>query len=97
MDGAIEASVDLLLPVVRRRLDKALAQGEPGIVDQDIEAAEILHQLVDHGFDGVEICDVGRISLRLAALAGDFGDQRFGIVGRAAVIDRDGSAFGGKS
>jgi hypothetical protein len=40
MDGAVEAGVDLALPVVGLGLQEALAYREPGIVDQDVEAAK---------------------------------------------------------
>ena len=73
MDRAVEAGVDLAAPVLRRGLDEALAQREPGIVDEDVRAAEILDDRRDHRGHGGEIRDVGLIGLRLAAGRRDLG------------------------
>ena len=59
MDRAVEAGVDLAAPVLRLGLDEALAQREAGIVDQDVEPAEVLHDRVDHRLHGGKIGDVG--------------------------------------
>ena len=89
MDRAVEARVDLAVPVLRRGLDEALALREPGIVDQDVQRAEILHDIADHRRDGGEVRDVGLIGLRLAARRRDLGRERLGILGRRAIVDRD--------
>ena len=70
---------------------------EAGIVDEDIEPAEILHDLIDHRLHGGEIGDVGLVGLRLAALRHDLGDQRFGLLAGVAVIDRDARALCGEA
>ncbi len=71
MDRAVKADVDLAAPVLGLGVGETLANGRSGIVDQDIEAAEIFRDLVDHGFDRGEIGDVAAVSLGLAARSGN--------------------------
>src|SRR5947209_18335558 len=97
MNSTVEASVDLAVPVFRLRLDEALPKRQTSVVDQYVEPAEIPCDGLDHGLDCGEICDVGLVDLRFAALRGNLGDQRFGVLARAAVIDRDGCTFGSKT
>ena len=97
VDRAIEAGVDLAMPVVRRCFDEALALGEPGIVDQDIEAAEIFDDVIDHRLHGGEVGDVGLVGFGLAAFRGDLADQSVRFVARTAVIDGDARALGGEA
>ena len=68
MDRAVKADVDLPLPIFRRRLGEALALRQAGIVDQDVEPAEIGDDLGDHRLDRCVVGDIGAISDRLAAL-----------------------------
>ena len=97
MDGAVQTGVDLAVPVVGLGFQEALAYREPGIVDQDVEAAKILDDVVHHGFHGGEIGHVGLVGLGLAPFRDDLVDQDFGILARTAVVDGDIGAFGGKA
>ena len=74
MNCAIEAGVDLSLPIFRRCFDEAFSQRKPGIVDENVETSEILHHRLDHRLDRGEIGDVGRVGPGLAALARDLRD-----------------------
>ena len=73
-------------------IDRA-ADGNAGIVDEDVEPAEILgdvlHQLVD--IDGGRL--VGFVSAGVDALGFQLGDDGFGLVGGGDITDRDVGAF----
>ena len=68
------------MPVVRLRLYEALAPRDAGIVDEDIEPAKILDDLVDHRLYSGEIGHVGLVGLRLRTFRRDLGNQRFGLL-----------------
>ena len=97
MDRAIEAGVDLAMPVLGLRFHEAPPYRQPGIVDQDVEAAEILDDVIDHRLDRGKIGDVGLISLGLAPLRRDLADERIGFLRRTAEIDGDVGAFFGEA
>ena len=94
VDRAIKASVDLAAPILGRALDEGLANSSSGIVDQDVEAAKVCCDLVDHAFDGAEIGDVGAVSFGVAALSGNLLHNALCVVTGAAVVDRNARAFG---
>ena len=75
VNRTVQASVDLAMPILGLGLDEAPAECEPRIVDQDVEAAEIFDDLVDHRLDGGKVGDVGLISFDLAAPGRDLADQ----------------------
>src|SRR4029078_5228002 len=77
MDGTVEAGVNLAMPVVRLRLDEALAQRDAGIVNEDIESAEILDDPVDHRLHSGKIGHVGPVGLRLCTIRRNLGNQGF--------------------
>src|SRR5262249_49696027 len=78
-------------------LQKTPANGEAGIVDQNIEAAEVVDDAIDHRLDPGKVGDVGLVGFRLAAGAGDLSDQRFGFLRGGPIVDRDACAFGGEA
>ena len=96
MDGAHQVHVDLAAPFVRRRVLERLSDREAGVVHQDVEAAVVCNDALDHGLHRGAIRDVGLISLRLAALLANFRDDGFGFIGRAAMVDGDCRAFRGE-
>ena len=72
------------------------AGDDAGVVDEDVEPAElfchVLHQLLD--FDGGGL--VGLEGARLHALGFQLGHDRFGLVGGGDIADRDVGAFIGQ-
>ena len=97
-DDAVD--VDRVLAGQRRGVgigivDRA-ADGDAGIVDEDVEPAEILgdvlHQLVDVGGGGL----VGLVGAGVDALGFQFGDDGFGLVGGGDIADGDIGAFIGE-
>jgi hypothetical protein len=96
VDRAIKASIDLAMPVVGRGVDKALPLGDPGIVDEDVEAAEILDDGLDHRRDGGKIRYVGPIGFGFDACAGELAGELFRFGAGTAVIDGDAGALGGE-
>ena len=97
MDRAVETGIDLAMPIVRFCFHETLADGEPGIVDQDIQAAEIPDDGFDHRLHGGKVGDVGFVGFGLAALGNDIFDERVPFFSRTAVVHRDVRAFGGKA
>src|SRR4029077_11897312 len=91
MDRAIEASIDLLVPVVRRGFVEALAQHEASIVDEDVEAAEIGLYARDHASHRFKICDIRTIGLGVAAGFLDVCNDRFRLILRRMIIHGDRS------
>src|SRR5262249_2401597 len=89
MDRAIETGVDLAMPVFRLGLDETLPQRQAGIVDENIEPAEILRDLVNHRLNRRKIGDIRLVGLGLDAFRRDLGNQRIGFLVRAAVVDRN--------
>ena len=71
------------------------AHGDAGIVDDDVERAEMRGDLADHGFDRFCVGDVEPPRFRAAAGRGDLIRNGFGAVG-AHVGHRDIGAFGGE-
>ena len=76
-------------------IDRA-ADGNAGIVDEDVEPAEILgdvlHQLIDIDGGGL----VGLVGAGIDALGLQFGDDGFGLVGGGDIADGDIGAFIGE-
>ena len=72
------------------------AGDDAGVVDEDVEPAElfcdVLHQLVD--FDGGGL--VGLEGARLHALGFQLRNDRFGLLGGSDIADRDIGAFIGQ-
>ena len=55
---------------------RRLADVDAGIVDEDVDPAEIALDALDHGGDGGLVGDVGDDGDRLGAAALEFGDRR---------------------
>src|ERR1700686_3916948 len=97
MDRAIKTSIDLPVPIFRRRFTEALAQHEAGIVDEDVEAAEIGLHARDHASHRFETCDVRAIGLGLAAGLIDVCNDCFRLILRRMIIYRDRSPRRGET
>ena len=80
----------------RKRLDVAEV-GHSGVVDEDVQAAELGHRVVDRLRDLLGVGAVGLNRYRGAAVTGNLGDQLLGLGGGAAVGEGDGRAVGGQS
>ena len=55
---AAEIGVDHLVPLLRRHLVHGGVAGDAGIVDQDLDRAELGFDLLDARFAGFEVGDV---------------------------------------
>lgn len=93
--GGGEFQVDHAIPLVDRRLLDRAHQHEPGVVHQDVEAAEYVDVARDRGIRLTAVGDVGDDRERAARGAGDLGRKGIEAVG-AAGDERDGGALGGE-
>jgi hypothetical protein len=80
-DGLVEVGLGEVI--------EASDQGDAGIVDQDVDGAELVVGLLDHGGDGLAVGDVGGDGDGIAALGFDGIGDRGGLVGSVAVVDGD--------
>ena len=70
---------------------------DAGIVDEDVDGAEFLLGVGDHGGDLVGLAHVGGgIAHRDAVLLGEAGAQRLDLAGVAEAVEDDIGAVGGK-
>src|SRR3984893_14795594 len=70
----VEDSVEILFAHVE---DHAVAQ-DAGVVDRDVELAEVVQRALDDALGGLEIADALEVGDRLAAEAADFLDNVLG-------------------
>ena len=75
LDGAEKIDVDLAAPFRGRGVLERLADRQPGIVHQNIEAAEVGDDLLSDRLHGNVVGNIGPIGLRLAALGINFGND----------------------
>ena len=93
VEQAEAVDVDHLAPLLGRRAGDGAEQHHAGVVDQPVEAAELLVRLLDEGVRLGLVADVGLDRDRLAAGAVDLLGQRVDAV-RAAGGQADGGALG---
>ena len=67
IERAVQAGIDLLAPVLRAAFAEALPEHQAGIVDKDVEPAEVALDVRDELLDYASIRDVGLIGFRLAS------------------------------
>ena len=96
IERAVEAGIDLLAPIFRRAFAEALAEHQAGVVDEDIQPAEVALDARDHLLDHVSVRDVGLVGFRLAAGLLDLGDDRLGLGLRAVIVDGNARARSGQ-
>jgi len=94
VEGAAEVdlhlSVHILVPV---ELEKRLLRVKvTGVVDQDVDAAECVDRLFDHGFDGCALTDIGTTNLRFAAGLFDGPGDTFRTVLSRQIVDENAAA-----
>ena len=70
--------------------------GDPGVVDEDVEAAQLVDGLLDHRLGLLVVGDVARDRGGLAALFLDRGHDLFGLGLAGSVVDADRGALGGE-
>ena len=92
--------VDRVLPGQRRDIgigiaDRA-ADGDAGVVDEDVETPKVLCHVVDELFDLSGRRLVGLESAGFDALGLQFGHNRLGFVGGGDITDGDVGAFIGE-
>ena len=80
MNRAVKAGIDLAAPIFGSRVEEALAQGQPGIVDQDVQSAEVLDDGVHHLLDGSKIGNIGPIAFGRSASGRDLANERLHIL-----------------
>ena len=81
-EGGLEVGVDHRVPILLGKVDAVGAADDAGIIDEDVEAAELLQRLVDHALHRFDGGEVGGDDLRLAAERADLLHRFLG--GRAA-------------
>ncbi len=83
------------LEVLRIGLKQELDLGDPGVVDEDVDAAELARDPLDEPEDGVAVGDVGCDRDRPAAEGADLLGHLLGTFG-INVVDGDVGAVGGQ-
>ena len=83
------------LKVLRSGFKQELDLGDPGVVDEDVDAAELARGPLDEPEDGVAVGDVGRDRDRPAAEGADLLGHLLGTFG-VDVVDGDVGAVGGQ-
>src|SRR5262245_50539188 len=67
--GAVEVGVDDGVPALDREIDRGLRKLPAGAVDEDIEAALLVPDLVEEYGDGVRLADVDSMGRGFQAVA----------------------------
>ena len=80
MNGAVKAGIDLAAPIFWGRVEEALAQRQPGIVDQDVQSAEVLDDGVHHHLNVGKIGNISPVAFRRSASGRDLANERVDIV-----------------
>src|SRR5690606_35195637 len=88
---------------IQRALEIGVRQGvqpardeDAGVVDQDVQAAQVAHGLFDGGAHLLVVGGVGRIGVGAPARPAQFRHQLLGALGRADVGNGDIGAAGGQ-
>ena len=63
VEGTLEIGVENGVPILRCHAHEEVVLGDPGVVHQDIGAAEVRHDLLTHLLHGVEISDIDGVGL----------------------------------
>ncbi len=93
VEDAIEVDVHLALPLFGLRLEKQLRLDVARVVDDDVEAAQLGDDPVDHPAHGGVVGHVGLIGHRAAAQLRDRRHEGIRVGLRVHVVDGDGRAF----
>ena len=79
VEGRFEVHGDNRVPLGLAHPHHEAVLGDAGVVDEDVDAAEVLEDLLDDGVRLVEVGRVGGVTLDLMPESGDLGD---GLLGR---------------
>ena len=79
MEDARQVRLDDGIPFVRRHLRQRAVAGDPGVVDEDVDAAEMLLDARDGCADGNRIANIATDGVRLAPGRRDLGDDLVGL------------------
>jgi len=82
-----------MLPVLHRHLGEGFVRPDRGIVDQDVDAAELGQCPLRQGVDLVLLCDIGEDRYRFDAAVADLAGDRVGLGLVGAGVDDDMRAF----
>jgi hypothetical protein len=72
---ALEVDADHAVPLVLGHVHEHPVAGDAGVVDEDVEAAELVDRLPDHRLRLAEVGDVRAVRDGLTALRLDLGDD----------------------
>ncbi len=92
VEDAAQVHVDHLVELLQRHFLQARVLGDAGVVDQHVDAAELVFDLADHGVDHGALGHVHHIAHRLGAQGLALFDG-FVDAGLLDVADDDGGAF----
>ena len=76
--------------------DRVAPRRDAGVVDQDVDEAEVVEDLGDHRRIGVGVLDRRRVGLGLATIGEDGVDRVGGRFMIAPIVDRDSGASRGE-
>jgi len=92
--------VDRILARQRRDVScgtvDAAADGDAGIVHEDVEMAKVLRDVVDQRFDRFRRSLVGLVGAGIDTLGLQLRDDRFSLLGRSDIADGDIGPFVGQ-
>ena len=92
MERAVEGDADDVPPFLEGHVLDGLLPAPRGVVDEVVDAAELLQRGLGHGVDGGRVDHIGNGDHRFAALALDLFHHGIGLGAIAAHIDHDRSA-----
>ncbi len=92
-EGAAEDDAHDLVPVLDRQLGEGDLVAVGGVVDEDVEPAEVGDDGVDHALYGGLLGNVRQMHHGAAAPILDFLGHCFGFIGRVLGVDDDGGAI----
>src|SRR5690606_3981299 len=84
-----EVGVDYASPILVLHPQDQPVSGDPGVVDQDVESAEAIDDLLDQLLTVVCVGHVGLEGSRIAAVADQLIDNCLGRLCRRRVVDGD--------
>lgn len=58
-EGAIKVDAQDVTPLLRRAVLRKDMEGDPGVIDQDIDLLEVVNRLGGHGLHAGVILDIG--------------------------------------
>ncbi len=89
MEHSIQIYLDDIVPFLRRHHGEIVVARDPGVIDQNVDAAKSFQHRAHHRLDLGRICDIGLQRDGGAPDGGNLGADRFGEIRVVLVVDDD--------